>query len=234
MRAPRVLSYIAGVVLIIFGVLLFFRLPSAGVISAAGGVIVLIATAMSGREGPRRSVPRSQERTETVPIPSDHISPVPEEPTREELLTEQEIADGVKMATFLGAGMYYRLDNFNKLGTRNPLYDLTAKEFKKRKIIDQKVYEYSYKCENITFEEEPTNEVDPDAIKIIIDGYHVGYVKKGSTSKLRSILKKNIISVTGTAGGGNYKVLYVSNGYTMLNNHDSKHWLRIVIKYKEV
>ena len=226
MKTPRVFSYIAGVVLLVFTVLLFFRLPSAGVISAVGGVIVLISTARSSREkvektsGPAVSVP-------TVSVPT--VAPPVEEP-----LPEQNLGEGVKMVTFLGAGMYYRLDNFNRFGTPNPLYEYSRKELIESDIVDERIYEYSYKIGKITFEDEPTNEYDPNAIKILSGGIHIGYIKKGSTSRLRNIMKKNVLSIEATAGGGNYKEVYENGDSYSLEKGESKYWLRIVIKYREV
>lgn len=226
MKTPRVFSYIAGVVLLVFAVLLFFRLPSAGVISAVGGVIVLISTARSSREkvektsGPAVSVP-------TVSVPT--VAPPVEEP-----LPEQNLGEGVKMVTFLGAGMYYRLDNFNRFGTPNPLYEYSRKELIESDIVDERIYEYSYKIGKITFEDEPTNEYDPNAIKILSGGIHIGYIKKGSTSRLRNIMKKNVLSIEATAGGGNYKEVYENGDSYSLEKGESKYWLRIVIKYREV
>ena len=222
----KVFSYIAGVVLLIYAVLLFLRLPSAGVVSALGGVIVLISTARSSREkvektsGPAVSVP-------TASVPT--VAPPVEEP-----LPEQELGEGVKMVTFLGAGMYYRLDNFNRFGTPNPLYEYSRKELIESDIVDERIYEYSYKIGKITFEDEPTNEYDPNAIKILSGGIHIGYIKKGSTSRLRNIMKKNVLSIEATAGGGNYKEVYENGDSYSLEKGESKYWLRIVIKYREV
>ena len=217
------LSYITGGVLLVFAVLLFFNLPVAGVISAAGGIVVLIVTARSSRAKPS---PRS-----SAPVPpAPEISP----PVEEETISEAEAADGVKIWTFLAVGMYYRLKDFNRLGTRNPLYDLPRLELKKQTLVNQRIYEYSYRCGVVTFEDEPTNEFDPDAIRVIIDGIHVAYIKKGSTSRLRSILKKNVLSVTATAGGGNYKIVHEANNFRSVEQGDAKHWLRIIVKYKEV
>ena len=217
----KVFSYIVGVVLLIYAVLLFLRLPSAGVISALGGVIILIATARSSRE-----------KVEKTSGPAVSVPAVA--PPVEETIPEQELGDGLKMVTFLGAGMYYRLDNFNRFGTPNPLFDYSRKELKKDDIVNERIYEYFYKIGKITFEDEPTNEFDPNAIKILSDGIHIGYIKKGSTTRLRNIMKKNVLSIEATAGGGNYKILNEFDDHYSLEKGESKYWLRIVIKYREV
>ena len=130
--------------------------------------------------------------------------------------------------------MYYRLDNFNRFGTPNPLYEYSRKELIESDIVDERIYEYSYKIGKITFEDEPTNEYDPNAIKILSGGIHIGYIKKGSTSRLRNIMKKNVLSIEATAGGGNYKEVYENGDSYSLEKGESKYWLRIVIKYREV
>ena len=217
----KVFSYIVGVVLLIYAVLLFLRLPSAGVISALGGVIILIATARSSRE--------KVEKTSGPAVSVPAVAPPVEEP-----IPEQELGEGEEMVTFLGAGMYYRLDNFNRFGTPNPLFDYSRKELKEGDIVNERIYEYFYKIGKITFEDEPTNEYDPNAVKILSDGIHIGYIKKGSTTRLRNIMKKNVLSIEATAGGGNYKILYEFDNHYSLEKGESKYWLRIVIRYREV
>ena len=225
----KVFSYIVGVVLLIYAVLLFLRLPSAGVISALGGVIILIATARSSRE----KVEKKTVSPVAVP-PVTSVTSVTSVTPGEEPHPEQELGDGLKMVTFLGAGMFFRLDSFNHFGTPNPLYDYSRKELIESGIVGERVYEYSYKLGRITFEDEPANEFDPNAVKILSDGIHIGYIKKGSTSRLRNIMKKNVLAIEATAGGGNYKEVYEDGDSYSLEKGDSKYWLRIVIRYREV
>lgn len=42
--------------------------------------------------------------------------------------------------------------------------------------------------DNISFEPEPENKFDPNAIKIMVDGVHVAYVSKEDTNKIKKFI----------------------------------------------
>ena len=55
---------------------------------------------------------------------------------------------------------------------------------------------------------EPDNAYDQNAIKVMADGKHVGYIKSGScTHLLKCIQEKRIAGITCQIGGGPYKLL---------------------------
>ena len=50
---------------------------------------------------------------------------------------------------------------------------------------------------------------DPKAIKVVIDGMHVGYIKSGSCAHVKNLLKSGRIQrITADIMGGPYKLLY--------------------------
>lgn len=83
-------------------------------------------------------------------------------------------------------------------------------------------------CSNLDAEfiEEPDNEFDENAIKILIDGIHVGYVPKEQTKKVKSILN-NITCTLVEVHGGKYKEVLNDSIYTK----SKKISLAIYIKY---
>ena len=48
----------------------------------------------------------------------------------------------------------------------------------------------------IALEEEPDNQYDPNAIKVILDGKHIGYVPAKKCKKVKKILQKHTITET--------------------------------------
>ena len=139
----------------------------------------------------------------------------------------------MKQENFLATGMFYHLGEFQKLGKPNPFYDYSKKELIDADIIDERVYEYIYTCHNIALEPEPTNPHDPNAIKVIVDGRHVAYIKKGSTSRVRKIMNAGIASITGEAHGGKYKCVYEDKGKYQVESGDESYVLRLTIIYND-
>jgi len=108
-----------------------------------------------------------------------------------------------KEETFKVAGVSFRQDTLAKLGKKNPDYALKAADLKK-KYPTGYVYEYVYKSIVPELVAEPENEHDPNAIAIYANGEKVGYVKKGSTSRIRNIMKdRKVLDMRLDIKGGN-------------------------------
>ena len=90
-------------------------------------------------------------------------------------------------------------------------YDgLSAADIKSMFTEGDRVYEIPAEtqilgdCELIP---EPDNEYDKNAIKVVVDGMHVGYIPKDRCSEVKKILD-NIQSIDMEAYGGKYKEVY--------------------------
>ena len=79
------------------------------------------------------------------------------------------------------------------LGSLNPEYSLNKVALIKKYPEGNTIYEYIFPKHTATFEFEPTNEFDPNAIKVMIKGVHVGYVKKGSCARIKNLINQNKI-----------------------------------------
>lgn len=104
---------------------------------------------------------------------------------------------------FSVTGTKYNQDNIKSVLKRNANYDLTKVQLKK---IEGCVYEYEQitTFKDVQVVEEPDNEYDPNAVKVLYKGVCVGYIKKGITSRVKNLLKKpNKIELH--LYGGNYK-----------------------------
>lgn len=115
---------------------------------------------------------------------------------------------GKNVETHRVAGTSYKQREIKSLGSLNPDYQLNKAQLIKKGLLNTSVYEYTFKKLKAELIPEPTNEVDPNAIKVIVSGKHVGYIKKGSCAHIKKLLKSNtIVSVTANVKGGNYKYI---------------------------
>ena len=106
-------------------------------------------------------------------------------------------------------GISHYTNNILKLATKNPAYALSKKEIIAKKLCDQKIFEYTFAPKTTELIPEPTNPHDPNAIKVVIDGQLVGYVKAGSCTQILKLMKENRIArIDGEIYGGNHKMIY--------------------------
>ena len=125
----------------------------------------------------------------------------PAEPVRE--LT------GPKTVTHKVAGTSYRQKELLAMGEKNPEYALTKRELLKRYPEGVTVYEYEFHSQKAELVPEPDNPHDPKAIKVLVDGVHIGYIKAGSCAHIHKLLRENRIQrIVPKIIGGKYKALY--------------------------
>jgi len=94
-------------------------------------------------------------------------------------------------------------------GKKNPDYALTKRELVKKWPDGVTVYEYKFSPKKAELVPDPDNEHNPKAIKVLVDGVHVGYIKDGSCAHIHKLLRENRLqSVTAQIVGGKYKELY--------------------------
>lgn len=106
------------------------------------------------------------------------------------------------------AGTSFRQDEIKDLGTYNDDYDMTKKEIIDSFMYDEKIYQFSFCPHSVVLEEEPDNPHDPNAIKLLIDNVHVGYIKRGSCAHVKKLIRNDKIkSLTASIYGGKYKIV---------------------------
>lgn len=111
-------------------------------------------------------------------------------------------------------GVSHYQDNILKLAKNNPLYDLSKKDIIAKKI-DGCIYQYKFNPQKTELLPEPNNPHDPNAIKVMIDGQHVGYIKAGSCTRILKLIKEDRIArIESKIGGGNYK-MYWNDGISV-------------------
>lgn len=131
------------------------------------------------------------------------------------------------------AGCDYRQAEIKSLGKINPDYSLKKNELIKKKMLDIKVYEYIFPKYSAELVPEPTNEHDPNAIKVIIDGVHVGYIKKGSCTRIHNLINSGgIKGIEAILYGGNYKEVLDCGDVTEFDHVKGNIKIRLEIEYE--
>lgn len=119
-----------------------------------------------------------------------------------------KLAERVKY-TFKVAGTSYRTDAIEDMLNEDCDYGESKSYLKENYIDGDRIWQHlpEYR-DDVALVDEPENEHDPNAIRVEVGGIHIGYVKRGSTSRVRNLLKKDGVRVKIDIGGGPYKELY--------------------------
>lgn len=128
----------------------------------------------------------------------------------------------IKKETFKIAGVTHYRNNIMSLMTPNPLYD-----YSKRELIEidcfERLYEYESNIEKVELVPEPDNAYDSNAVKVIFDNTHIGYIKRGSCSHVKNLLKSGkICRIEGYLSGGKYKELFEDEDYYFEDEDNEK------------
>lgn len=107
------------------------------------------------------------------------------------------------------SGAYYRKSDIASIMLKNPLYSLSDVAFIDKIPCNKNIYKFKIKRANACLVQEPTNPNDSNAIKVLVDNIHVGYIPSERCSEIKSILN-NIKSISSEIYRGDYK--YHSNG----------------------
>ena len=108
------------------------------------------------------------------------------------------------------AGVSYRQDALQALGTKNPDYAKTKRDLEDEGLTDEWVYEYTFSPKKVELIHEPDNPYSENgkAVKVVVDGQHIGYIKSGSSAHVLKLIQEGRIQrVDGFIGGGRKKQL---------------------------
>lgn len=108
---------------------------------------------------------------------------------------------------FVVAGVNYRMDQVIKLATPMKKWDMTNEELM-RKYSNKKIYRYFFTNEPVVLVPEPTNQHDPNAIKVMINNIHVGYVPKEDCARVKGFIQAGNYTLSAYITGGEYKIIY--------------------------
>lgn len=119
------------------------------------------------------------------------------------------------------AGTSYHLDAIMELAQENPDYDLTKREIIDDDLTNERIYQYTFTDGPVELVDDPDNEHDPNAIKVLIAGQHIGYIKRGSTGRVHNLQRAGrVLGVTAEIYGGKYKVVTCDEDYDGTEHYD--------------
>ncbi len=115
----------------------------------------------------------------------------------------------VKVKSHGVVGTDYRQKELQAMGKVNPDYALDKRGLLKRWPQGVTAYEYTFNPKKAELVPEPENPHDPKAIKVLVDGVHVGYIKSGSCAHIHKLIRENRIqTIVPKIIGGKYKAVF--------------------------
>lgn len=117
---------------------------------------------------------------------------------------------GPKKETIKVAGVSFRQDAIMSLGVENPDYTKTKKELREEGLTGKWIHEYSFDPQKVELQPEPDNPVSPTAVKVVVDGVHIGYIKDENSAHVNDLLDADQISRISCfiSGGKSKRVSY--------------------------
>ena len=114
----------------------------------------------------------------------------------------------VKRYSFKVAGISFHENEIRDcLLMENEDYNMSRKDLIDMGMTDTMIYQYNDLSTNVQLVPEPDNPHDPDAIKVITDGAHIGYVPSKEISTVRDLLNADGLMIGCSFHGGEYKIL---------------------------
>lgn len=115
----------------------------------------------------------------------------------------------LKTETLHITGTSHYMDNILDLAIENYLYDYSKKELIEDGLEDERIYQYEFYPSKVELVAEPENQYDSNAIRVLIDDIHVGYVKSGSCTHVKKLLNSGrVTAIDAEIYGGTYKLLW--------------------------
>ena len=131
----------------------------------------------------------------------------------------------MKTETHKVTGISHYINNLKSLSFENDVYSLPKKELIDIGYVDERIYKNTFNITKVALVPEPENEFDKNAVRVELDDVVVGYIKKGSCTHIKNLLKNNLISsIKADVYGGRCKILYEDYDYEKdkeVSNFDS-------------
>lgn len=221
-KAARILCLMAGIPICIFAVLVLLcgEFMIFAIFGVIGALFLYAAKKLKCPPDPSVNNALIEEQLSASVISSAKKSiQGPADSTTARIRTAQanktnarEAADTSVEKTYRVAGTTFHADNIMNLAVENPDYDCSKKELIDDSLINERVWQYEFDPTDVKLVPEPENPEDTNAIKVVVDGEHIGYIKSGFCAHIHKLLKENrILSISCKIGGGPYK--YISEEY---------------------
>lgn len=110
--------------------------------------------------------------------------------------------------TYHATGMEYRMESLLRISVENTDYSKSQKSLITEGLVGERVWELEFYPHKVELIPEPDNPYDPNAIKVVVDGEHIAYIKKGSCAHLLKLIRDGRIEkIECVIGGGNFKYI---------------------------
>lgn len=104
-------------------------------------------------------------------------------------------------------GINYRIDDVMKLATPMKKWFMSNDQIA-QKYGTKPIYRYYFTNEPIQLIPDPNNPHDSNAIMVLINNIHVGYVPKENCILVKSMLNSNQYNISAKFSGGEYKIIF--------------------------
>ena len=179
-----------------------------------------------------RKAPKTQSASAPIPEPAKPEPPKPEPPKPEPPKPEPQKQEPQKQEPpkqpapaksdeniFPVAGVSFREDAIIKLARKNSNYSLSKSDIIDMGMTDKEIFRYRWGTRPAELVPEPDNPHDSNAVKVMVDGVHIGYIKAVSCEHVLQLLKDDRIRrVTCEIGGGPYKEVSEDFDYKTLDS----------------
>lgn len=121
---------------------------------------------------------------------------------------------GPKKETVKVAGVSFHQDAIMSLGVKNPDYTKTRKEIVEEGLVGKWIHEYKFSPQKVELIPEPDNphSENGSALKVVVDGVHIGYVKDEYSEHVNDLLDDNQIAKVSCSIDGGNKKRYIREG----------------------
>lgn len=153
---------------------------------------------------------------------------VKNEATPAKVSSATEPTQQTKVVTYKVTGVAHYTKNIMALAMTDADYDLSKRDLINEERIEEKIWKYIFPYDTAELVPEPKNPYDSNAIKVVVDGRHIGYIKSGSCAHLLKIIKQDaIVKIDCRISGGPYKIVHeeeyddIKDKYTYSMEKDS-------------
>lgn len=137
----------------------------------------------------------------------------------------------VKSQRFILANTEEHMEDIMELVDFNEDYDLKEKDLIEDCREDEKIYKYELNTKAIIA---PIScEGGVEQLQVFVYNTHIGDIKKGSISRVKNILKKDVQRIDAEVSGGEYKVLTIWDDEYDLLETETPFSITIEITYQE-
>lgn len=133
------------------------------------------------------------------------------ERTRQDMLRRQQEAvtsqrEQTEQKVYVVAGTLRRQAEIQALGIETETYHYSKREIIDACLEDEELARYVFPPLDAQLVPEPDNQYDPNAVKVIVNGVHMGYIKREDAEEVRALIQGGKIGqVYVDVVGGPYK-----------------------------